>query len=382
MIVAMFTNNFAPNTSGVTTSITRLSRGLKARGHAVHVFAPWVPHHRDSDIMVHRVVSLPLPQPWIPLSLPYPPGLSRAVARVRPDIFHAHHPFLLGRDALRLARRRACPIVFTYHAMYEEYVHFVPLLPEAPLRSLVRHFALDFSQRVDAVIAPSESLAATLRSRGLVTPLHVVPTGIDPRLFERNEAVRKTTREMWGVGPQNIVVVSFARLSREKKFDMLLTAFARLVGAHSQEHLRLVLGGEGPARERLEKLSRALGLERHVLFAGPLPHEAVPSFLAGGDLFAYASTSETQGLVTLEALAAGLPAVVVDAPGNRDVVQDRVSGLITAVSPEAIATGLSTLVEDQTLRKALADGARKRALDFSEDVFAKHVEHLYASLLR
>jgi len=264
--------------------------------------------------------------------------------------------------------------------MYEEYVHNVPVLPEAPLRRIVFQRALDFAQRVDAVIVPSSSLATILTARGLGTSLHVIPTGINPALFRRNDAVRQATRQTWRAEPNDVVIVSFARLSKEKHFDLLLSAFARLRQQHPKAALRLVIGGDGPEQEALQRQAHELRLGNRVLFAGFVPHDAVPSFLAGGDLFAYTSQSETQGLVTLEALAAGLPAVVVDAPGNRDIVQHEVSGMVTEATAEAVAEGLGQLVERRDLREQRSREARRRAEDFSEEHFAERVEALYVSL--
>lgn len=144
--------------------------------------------------------------------------------------------------------------------------------------------------------------------------------------------------------------------------------------------MKLLVAGDGKERPALEHLARTLGIEERVLFVGEVPHEHIPMFLAGGDLFAYASQSETQGLVTLEALAAGLPAVVVDAPGNRDIVENGTSGIVTAPSATALAEGLQRLVADAALRTRYAAGARTRAQAFSVEHMAAQMETLYAGL--
>lgn len=380
MIVAMFTNNYLPHVSGVATSITRLERGLTKRGHTVHIVAPKFFRHHDESATVHRVPSLGIPGVQLPLPLLVPAGLARTLQTLSPDIIHAHHPFLLGRLALAMARRLRRPIVFTYHAMYEEYTHYVPLLPRQWLRARVIRQALDFAQQVDAVIAPSASIANILRERGLRTPLHVIPTGIATELFVRNAAVRRETRTAWGIREHDLVIVSFARISHEKNFRLLLDAFALLRAREVHERLHLRIGGDGPEKAALRAYVEQRGLSESVRFVGHLPHEAVPSFLAGGDLFAYPSSSETQGLVTLEALAAGLPAVVVDAPGNRDIVEHERSGLVTVPTAEGLAAALEDMVLHADRRAAFAARARERADAFSVEHMAEQVEALYASL--
>lgn len=380
MIVAMFTNNYAPHISGVATSIARLERALRRQGHTVHVFAPWVPWHRDASTWVHRLPSVPFPPPFLPVAFPAASHIRRTLQDLRPDVVHVHHPFLIGPTAFRVAHALQVPVVFTYHAMYEQYVHYIPLFPRRMREQFARTQPLAFANRVDAVVAPSASVAEILRGRGLRSRLEVIPTGVETELFQRTQATRATTRAGWGIHESEVVIVSFGRLAPEKRFDVLLQAFARLRTLHTTIPIRLVLGGGGPSRHALEQETRALGLSDLVVFSGEIPHEGVPSFLSGGDLFAYTSPSETQGLVTLEALAAGLPAVVTDAPGNRDIVEHDQSGFVTAPTPEAVAAGMQRLVNDAALRGTMSQAARIRAQAFSEDACAERMTGLYQSL--
>ncbi len=380
VIITMFTNNFTPHVSGVATAVTRISHALERRGHAVHIFAPWTPGYRDTLPTIHRVPSFPFPEPFIPAPLPLRGFLQRRVARLRPDILHTHHPYLIGPSARSVARALGRPIVFTYHSMYEEYTHYVPLVPRAWIRHLAIVSSLSFAQSMDAVIAPTSSVTEILRSRGLRTRLSVIPTGVDTTRFEQHADVRETTRASWGFRPDEIAIVTFGRLSREKQFGLLVEAFARLCRRVPTLPVRLIIGGKGRMEPELQHVANTMGIASRVLFVGHLPPETVPSFLAGGDIFAYASTTETQGLVTLEAMTAGLPAVVVDAPGNRDLVQHDVSGLLTTPTADDLARALALVVRAPDLRERLGRGARRRALEFSEDAVAVRVEALYESL--
>ncbi len=382
MTVAMFTNNFTPHVSGVAVAITRLVRGLRRRGHRVHIFAARYKGYTDLEPDIHRVPALPLRPPRFPLPFARRAPLMADLHHLKVDVFHAHHPFLLGQTALEIARVLHRPIVFTYHATYEELVHYVPFIPQSILRAVVLRRVFSYTQQVDALVVPSTSVADILRARGVTTALHVIPTGIDIARFRPDPTARARMRASWNVPSEHLVFVSLSRLSKEKRFDLLLEAFAQLRVQEPDRAISLIIGGDGPDRPALEKRARRLGIARDVRFLGHVDHDAVPAFLAGGDIFAYTSPNETQGLVTLEALAVGLPAVTVDAPGNRDIVEHGVSGLVTALTVEAIAAGLQELVNNQSLREKFATAAVVRAAAFSEDTTAARMEALYASLQR
>ncbi|HEU5322686.1 MAG TPA: glycosyltransferase, partial [Methylomirabilota bacterium] len=174
MRIALFTNNYLPFHGGVTISVETLRAGLEARGHEAWVFAPRFPGAADGLPRVIRYPSIPAATyPQFPLAVPYAPRIARAVAALDVEVFHAHHPFLLGPAAARLARRHRRPLVFTYHTRYEKYAHYVPL-PERLVAALAVRLSCRFAASTDLVVAPSASIAAMLAARGVRTPLVVV----------------------------------------------------------------------------------------------------------------------------------------------------------------------------------------------------------------
>jgi len=355
-------------------------RNLEALGHSVELVVPDYPDYEEQNKKIHRVLSLPLKEPLIPLPFPGKKPIQKIVETFQPDIIHTHHPFLLGKIALKVAKRNNVPIVMTYHSMYEEYIHYVPFLPEGILKGFVIRNVKNFANKLDAIVAPSESILKILHERKLKPPVRVIPTGINPKYFVTSPATRLSTRKNWGVKEEDVVIISFARIAKEKNFNLLFQAFAQILKKVSVP-LKLVLGGDGPAKPELEKLSQTLGIQKNTIFTGEIRHEDVPNFLAGGDIFAYSSTSETQGLVTLEALASGLPAVVVDAPGNRDAVLRDVCGLVSGTDLDSFSSALIQLITKKDLRMKLAGNARKRAEEFSESRMAEKMAELYKSLL-
>jgi 1,2-diacylglycerol 3-alpha-glucosyltransferase len=355
--IGLFTNNYLPFCGGVTISVDTLRRGLQGRGHEVWTFAPRFPGTRDVDPRVVRFPSIPAATyPEFALAVPWSPRIGRQVRGLELDVFHAHHPFLLGPAARRLARRHGRPLVFTYHTRYEKYAHYVPLT-----RPLVEAAALRLSTRfaasADAVVAPSALVRDQLRARGVTTPIAVVPTGVDLGRFQPAErAAARRALELPAGGP---LVLYVGRLDREKSVDRVLLAFDRIAGILGGARLWLV--GQGKETEPLRRLAAGLGAGDRVHFAGVRAHEGLAAWYQAADLFLFASETETQGLVLAEAAACGLPAVAVSAPGCDEVVRDGETGILTKADPAALAEAAVGLLLDGDRRAAMGARARQVA---------------------
>lgn len=357
MRVALFTNNYLPFCGGVTTSVETLRRGLHARGHEVWVFAP---RFRDAPADPPHVVRYPsipaITYPQFPLAVPYSRRIATRVHALAVDVFHAHHPFLLGPAARRLARRQARPLVFTYHTRYEKYAHYVPLRRGLVEAAAIR-LSTTFAARADAVIAPSADVRDELRARGVRVPIAVVPTGIDLERFSPGD--RQTARRLLGLPPEPLLLLYVGRLDREKSVERILAAFERVAG--TVPHARLALVGQGAQAERLRRLAAARPAGDGVRFLGARPHDALPAYYRAADLFLFASETETQGLVLAEAAACGLPAVAVSAPGCDEVVRDGETGLLAKADPTALADATIGLLLDPLRRQAMGQRARQVA---------------------
>jgi glycosyltransferase involved in cell wall biosynthesis len=352
--IALFTNNYLPFCGGVTISVETLRRGLEARGHAVWVMAPRFRGAADGGPRVLRYPSIPATTyPEFPLAVPFAPAMTARVRALDVEIFHAHHPFLLGPAAARLARRGGRPLVFTYHTRYEKYAHYVPVrrpLVEATALRLSTRFAA----RADAVIAPSVVVRDELVRRGVRAPVAVVPTGIDLAHFRPGP--RGAAREALGLPEGDPVLLYVGRLDREKSVDRVLLAFDLV--ASTMPRARLVLVGHGKEAERLRQAAGGLAAASRVTFLGVRAHDTLPACYQAADVFLFASETETQGLVLAEAAACGLPAVAVDAPGCDEVVRDGETGLLTKSDPTALAEAAVGLLLDRARRAAMAGRAR------------------------
>jgi glycosyltransferase involved in cell wall biosynthesis len=355
--IGLFTNNYLPFCGGVTVSVETLRRGLQGYGHEVWIFAPRFPGAPESEAGVVRFPSIPaVTYPEFALAVPWSPRIGRRVRSLDLDVFHAHHPFLLGPAARRLARRLDRPLVFTYHTRYEKYAHYVPLT-----RPLVEAAALRlstrFAARADAVIAPSALVREQLRARGVTAPIAVIPTGVDLARFR--PARRAAARHALGLSGAEPLLLYVGRLDREKSVDRVLLAFDRIAGTLPGARLWLV--GQGTEGESLRRMAAGFGAGDRVHFAGVRAHESLAAWYQAADLFLFASETETQGLVLAEAAACGLPAVAVIAPGCDEVVRDGETGILTKGNPAALAEAAIGLLLDGDRRQAMGERARQVA---------------------
>ena len=395
MRILLTAESFLPYLSGVTVSVDALARGLGARGHEVLVLAPEPaagedPGSAGSPGPAPRYAwlrSYQLPRPVPPgYRMPWPAPWASAVHDARrfgADVVHAHSPFVTGLLARGLARQADAPLVFTHHTRFADYGHYLGPLA-GPGAALTRSYLARFWSACAAVIAPSSDLAAEIAER--LPPsrrgrVHVIPTGVDVAGIRSVEA--GDPRPAAGWPSDAIVAVSLGRLAPEKSPMTVLNA-AALAGAH-HPRLRLLVIGGGPSEAALRRRAARPDLAERVAFTGMLPRAEALARLRGGDLFVFASRTETQGLVLAEALSAGLPAVAVEGPGVRDSVRDGVDGIVVEALPEAgraarVAEAILAMAGDEERLRQMAERAVVDAGRFSVEGRVAETEALYRSL--
>lgn len=383
--VGMFTNNYFPFVSGVSVSVERLRRGLQQLGDKVLTFVPEYPQSgEDGTDDDAEIVRLPRLYTFgnrknFPLANIFLPRFGRRLKAFKPDVIHVHHPFWIGSLGLWLGRRRI-PVVYTYHTRLEHYAHYVPL-PGLIFRNLISHYLVKrFANKCSGVVVPTYSAEEYLRIIGVKTPILVQPTGIEFQRFQKldNQKLAEL-KERFGLADKQ-VLISVSRLGTEKNIDFMLEALVR-VKARSLRPFKLLMIGDGPERERLKRKIRQLDLHNEVMLVGPVPPEEIAAYYQLGDLFVFASKSETQGMVILEAMSAGLPVVAVRSSGVDDVIKHQVNGYKTPGRRREWSTAVRELLEDDALRARMSGEARSFAADFDVSEFAREIHEFYAYLL-
>jgi glycosyltransferase involved in cell wall biosynthesis len=370
--VGFFTEVYRPVVNGVVASVDTLAEGLRGRGHQVYCFAPRMPGYDEADGPVFRMPSLPLPTKT-PYRLTLPLVSRRNVNNIikRLSLIHVHSPFVTGWMGLRYARRYGMPLVYTYHTQLEAYAHYVPFEPRAT-RYAASQLTRTFANLADAVVVPTPAMATRLRELGVTVRIEVVASGIDVEWFgagRRDEALRDRV----GAGPNDRLVLTVSRLAKEKNVELLLEALA----VDRDPSLKLAIAGDGPARAELEERAEQCGVAGRVRFLGIVAREQLPDLYASADAFVMPSTTETQGLVLAEALAAGSNVIVAEAPQNRDVMG--AAGTVIAANAPALAAALAAIPAKGSAPTAAA--ARHAAKRFSIDGQVDRILALYRSLL-
>ncbi len=374
----MMTNTFTPHVGGVARSVESFTAEYRRRGHRVLVVAPEFENMPEDEVDVVRVPAIQhFNGSDFSVSLPLFGHLADAVEDFRPDVVHSHHPFLIGASAVRIARLHDLPLVFTHHTMYEQYTHYVPGNSE-PLKRFVIRLSTSYANLCNQVFAPSESVAAVLRERGVRAPIDIVPTGVDLARFEGGSG--EGFRAAVGIPPDAFVVGHVGRLAAEKNLGFLTDALIAFMSAEPRAHV-LVAGG-GPWHKTLRDRFAQAGLLARVHLVGVLEKMILVSAYKAMDVFAFSSRSETQGMVLTEAMAAGVPVVAVDASGVREVVRDRLNGrLLAEESVEGFAAALAWMTalapaERAAMRARVAETARA----FSIEATAGKALDAYAAL--
>jgi glycosyltransferase involved in cell wall biosynthesis len=295
------------------------------------------------------------------------------------DLIHIQTPFAAHYAGLHAGKALGKSVLATYHTLFEEYLqHYIPFLPARALRSLARRFSRGQCNALDAVVVPSSAMQDRLRAYGVRASMHVVPTGLPKAAFQPGDRARFRARH--DIAPERPAALFVGRVAHEKNIGFLLEAVAQ--ARQERPDLLLLVTGEGPALPDLRLQADRLGLRDAVRFLGYLDrlHE-LPDAYAAADAFVFASRTETQGLVLLEAMAQGCPVVALAEMGTVDILGPGRGCLVAPDKPRAFAQAILRLLGEPELRAALSEEARQYAREWSDHALAGHMARLYQGLV-
>ena len=376
MKILITTDWYTPAVNGVVTSVKNLQRELEHRGHEVRILTLSQTLHSWSRDGITAIGSINAGRiyPGARLRTAMAGRWVRELLAWQPDVIHSQCEFSTFFMARRIAEELDIPLIHTYHTVYEDYTHyFSPSIRMG--RCAVAAFSRWVADQTDCMIAPTGKVRNLLQGYGVRCPVFVVPTGIDLRRFQQGaDSMRRAVlRASLGIPAENTVLVCVGRLAEEKNIQELLKLRA-LLGSRP---VTLLLVGDGPDRPRLEQVARDLRLEAPaVIFAGMVAPEEVPDWYRLGDLFVSASSSETQGLTYIEALAAGVPALCRADPCLEGVIQDGENGW-QYHSFQEFRRRLEDFLAHPETHEDLRRQAAASAEQFSAQRFAQRVERVY-----
>lgn len=373
--IGFFTDSYTPYMSGVVRSIEILTHELGKMGHDSFIFAPAYPT-MNRERNVYRFVSLPAPtQREFALPLPFSPRLRSTVRTLDLDIIHVHTPFLMGTLGALTARRFNLPLVFTHHTLYHNYAHYFPLGKELA-SGIIRQWAINFCNRCDLIVAPSQFVSELIRRSGVRNPIHVIPTGLPRNNYADNS---KWVKEKFNLNLKDKILLYVGRLGKEKNIIFLLEAMKEIIKI--RKDIRLVLVGAGPEEERLRQFARGNSLQQFILFTGRVDHQELQNCYAGADIFTFASLTETQGMVVGEAKYSGLPIVALYSPCMAEMIFHGKDGFL-AHSLEDFIKYILYLLDNERTAILMGQKGKVNALRFSTEIFASKMVDAYYSAYR
>ncbi|HDN51270.1 MAG TPA: glycosyltransferase family 4 protein [Thermoplasmatales archaeon] len=325
MKIAWFTDTWIPNRDGVVTSLMLFKKVLEENGHTVYIFAPGKRNERKGNVIYYRARTFaPYPDYRFPSFLSiFTTRTRKMVEEIQPDILHSHSPGMMGIHAVVASHKCGIPLVFTYHTFVDESVYL--LFKNEKMQHLAKQLFYVwlrwYFRRCSCVIAPSRYVAQRIAAL-CEKEVHVVPTGIEVEAFEGGNG--KRVRERYG---SKKIILHVGRMVKEKNIDLLIEAAPHVL---EREDAVFILTGKGPAKDYFEQQVRERGLDEYFVFTGFVSDGELLDYYRAADVFAFPSTYETQGIVALEAMAAGVPVVAARAKALPEFIRDGENGYLAS----------------------------------------------------
>jgi len=351
--LAYFTDTYYPQLNGLVTSIDSFKEHLERRGNKVCICAPKDSELDREDKDVFRFRSVPYPfYKEFKVSWPYSRKLKQFF-EFNSDIYHLQTPFSLGLLGMFLAKKQKAPVILTYHSLWTEYVHYFPL-PKKTMQAFAIRMSQQFCNQLDLVIVPSNAMKKEVETYGLDTDTITIPTGFS---FEHvNQHIDIDVRKEYKIPKDHKILIFVGRIGNEKNIHLLIDSFKEVYNVDRKVHLLVV--GQGPELDSCISQAGKYDLSNHITFTGRKSYDDVIAMLKKSDIFVFPSVSETQGMVSLEALACGLPVVAVNRMGTIDYLADGKGGVLTEPSVGDFAKGITSVLQVKNIsdmkREALA----------------------------
>ena len=391
MKILLTSDWYKPIVNGVVTSVVNLKKELEERGHEVKILtlSSTYESYRNENVYYIKSLNLEMIYPNARAVLPHVEKLIQELIEWKPDIVHSQCEFMTFSYAVKISKKCKCPLLHTYHTIYEDYIHYLPgglssyKFGAAFEKKIVAQLSKSILSKTNQVIVPTKKVEKILEKYEVEEPISVIPTGIDLKHFQgkMTEMECENLKKQWNIPLENKVLVSVGRLAKEKNLEEILNYFARLIHEEEKENLTLLIVGDGPDRERLEKISENLSLTGKVIFTGMVNPQNVGIYYQLGDVFVCASNSETQGITYIEALASGRPALCRKDECLNQVITDGYNGF-QYETYEYFKMHLEYILEDETRKAEMGLRAKETAYLYSTWNFCTMAERLYKEVLK
>lgn len=383
MRIGLFTDTYPPYINGVSTSVFVLKKALEKQGHQVYVVTVnnnATKYQVEENGHVIRVPAIPTGIYDYRLGSVYPIKVVNIVRKWKLDVIHSHTEFSMGIFARFLAKQYNIPLVHTYHTMYEDYVHYITKgYFNKSSKKIVEYLTMFYCDKTaQELIVPTQKTYDLFKQKYRFDKnINIIPTGLEVEKFYSenvNESKVQELKKTYELMKGDFVLIFVGRLAQEKNVEFLLDVMKDIT--KSKKNIKLLIVGSGPDKEKYESIVKRAKLEKNVLFTGKVPYEEIPAYYQLSDVFLTASTTETQGLTVVEAMAGGNVPLCIDDEAFHLVVVDELNGLFFKTKKECRMQILK-LYEDSSLRKKYANQARISAERCSSKYYAEGALAVY-----
>lgn len=383
MRIGLFTDTFAPQINGVSTSVDMLKRALEKKGHTVYIVTvspEGMKYEIDEENHIIRIPGIPIGIYDYRLTGIYPVKAVNIIKKLNLDIIHSHTEFGIGTFSRLIAFQLDIPLVHTYHTMYEDYVHYVTKgYFNKSSKKIAEYFTLFYCDKTASeLIVPTKKTYDLFKEKYQVDRnVHIIPTGIEIERFYAesiDDDKLKKLRSQLNLTDDDFVSIFIGRLAQEKNIVYLIDVIKDMIVKHPK--LKLLMVGDGPDFDKYKEMVKEYGIDEHVIMTGKVAWEQIPYYYHLADIFLTASTSETQGLTVIEAMASGVPPICIDDESFRNVVIEGLNGEIFKTEDECKKI-ISELYNDKEKIKMLGRQARINVERYSSKYFAESVLDVY-----
>ena len=388
MRVAIFTDTYPPYVNGVSTSCFNLAKVLKAHGHDVLVVAPrptkgklelkdgvlYIPGAYLKKYYGFRMTNIFASKPV------------KIIKKFKPDVIHNQTDWTIAVLARRIAKKFRIPIVYTYHTNYEDYTYYVVgSALDSLAKKLVRTYSLSIANRMTEFITPSEKTKDYMRQSGSDVYINVVPSGIDFSIFKNTSIDQEkiiSFKKEHNITPKTKVFLILGRLAKEKSMDISLRSIAAYHKKHHEEDVKILVVGDGPAREELILLADELGITNITVFVGQVNALDVPFYYSLADIYTSASITETQGLTFMEAMAAGNIVLARFDYNLTGTIVDNETGFFFSDDASFIKQAEKIFSLNKEEKERILNNAYQTVDRYSIDNFYKNIMRVYHRAIR
>ena len=383
MRIGLFTDSYPPYINGVSTSVAMLKKALEKKGHIVYVVTVSnnaLKYEYDVENRIVTVPGIPVGIYDYRLSRIYPLTMINTMKSWNLDVIHSHTEFGIGILARLLAKQFDIPLVHTYHTLYEDYTHYITHgYFDKSSKKIVEYLTKFYCDKTaNELIVPTNKIYKLFKEKyEFKKNIHIVPTGIEvDRFYTENvdKSYVQALRKKLKLQKKDFVILFVGRLAAEKNVEFLLNAEKKLMAKY--KNIKLLIVGDGPDKEHYEEMARDLNISSNVIFNGKAAWEEMPFYYHCANVFATASTTETQGLTVIEAMAASVVPLCIKDESFLGTVTHELNGLIFNDEDEFVNQVL-TLYKDNALLQKYNNQARIQAEHCSSTSYAERVLEVY-----